>query len=139
MLTSAQRHVAIVKAKILDTGHHVQHVVKVTVGAADVADRPNASLLVSLFQGEAQIYIRGIGYSSVIGGSDSSTAFHSDGVYISRSAGAVPAFLDVERVEVLRGPQGTLYGRNATGGSVNVISKAPTNDLEADGRLDIGN
>ncbi|MEP6549260.1 MAG: TonB-dependent receptor [Gammaproteobacteria bacterium] len=108
------------------------------VGIGDMANA-NASLLVSLFQGEAQIYIRGIGYSSVIGGSDSSTAFHSDGVYISRSAGAVPAFLDVERVEVLRGPQGTLYGRNATGGSVNVISKGPTNDFEAEGRLDVGN
>jgi iron complex outermembrane receptor protein len=57
------------------------------VGIGDMANA-NASLLVSLFQGEAQIYIRGIGYSSVVGGSDSSTAFHSDGVYISRSAGA---------------------------------------------------
>jgi iron complex outermembrane receptor protein len=106
-------------------------------GIGDMANA-NASLLVSLFQGEAQIYIRGIGYSSVIGGSDSSTAFHSDGVYISRSAGAVPAFMDVQRVEVLRGPQGTLYGRNATGGSVNVISKGPTDTLQYEGRLDVG-
>jgi iron complex outermembrane receptor protein len=108
------------------------------VGVGDLANA-NSSMLVSMFQGEAQIYIRGIGYSSVIGGSDSSTAFHSDGVYISRSAGAVPAFLDVERVEVLRGPQGTLYGRNATGGSVNVISKGPTDSLDYDGKLTVGN
>jgi iron complex outermembrane receptor protein len=99
----------------------------------------NPSVLVSLFQGEAQIYIRGIGYSSVVGGSDSSTAFHSDGVYVSRSAGAVPAYLDVERVEVLRGPQGTLYGRNATGGSVNVITKGPGKELEYEGALTMGN
>lgn len=97
------------------------------------------SVLVSLFQGEAQIYIRGIGYSSIVGGSDSSTAFHSDGVYISRPAGAVPAYMDVERVEVLRGPQGTLYGRNATGGSVNVISKGPEDSFDYEGQLTIGN
>jgi iron complex outermembrane receptor protein len=97
------------------------------------------SVLVSSFQGEAQIYIRGIGYSSIVGGSDSSTAFHSDGVYISRPAGALPAFMDVERVEVLRGPQGTLYGRNATGGSVNVISKGPGDHLQYEGELTVGN
>ena len=99
----------------------------------------NPSVLVSSFQGEAQIYIRGIGYSSIIGGSDSSTAFHSDGVYISRPAGAIPAFLDVERVEILRGPQGTLYGRNATGGSVNVISKGPGDHFEYDTQVGAGN
>jgi iron complex outermembrane receptor protein len=97
------------------------------------------SVLVSSFQGEAQIYIRGIGYSSIVGGSDSSTAFHSDGVYISRPAGALPAFMDVARVEILRGPQGTLYGRNATGGSVNVISKGPGHQLEYEGELTVGN
>jgi iron complex outermembrane receptor protein len=106
-------------------------------GIADMANA-NASVLVSLFQGEAQIYIRGIGYSSVIGGSDSSTAFHSDGVYISRSAGAIPAYLDVDRIEVLRGPQGTLYGRNATGGSVNVISKGPGDSFQYEGKLTVG-
>jgi iron complex outermembrane receptor protein len=99
----------------------------------------SSSVLVSSFQGEAQIYIRGIGYSSIVGGSDSSTAFHSDGVYISRPAGAIPAYLDVERVEVLRGPQGTLYGRNATGGSVNVISKGPGDHFEYDTQLTAGN
>ena len=97
------------------------------------------SVLVSAFQGEAQIYIRGIGYSSVVGGSDSSTAFHGDGVYISRTAGALPAYLDVERVEVLRGPQGTLYGRNATGGSVNVISRGPSDVMEYDAQVTVGN
>lgn len=106
-------------------------------GIADMANA-NASVLVSLFQGEAQIYIRGIGYSSVIGGSDSSTAFHSDGVYISRSAGAIPAYLDVDRIEVLRGPQGTLYGRNATGGSVNVITKGPGDTFQYEGKLTVG-
>ena len=97
------------------------------------------SMHVSNFQGEVQIYIRGIGYSSIIGGSDSSTALHTDGVYLSRSAAGVPAFLDVERIEVLRGPQGTLYGRNATGGSVNILSKRPGDEFEAEARALYGN
>jgi iron complex outermembrane receptor protein len=107
--------------------------------SVDDLNNLSPSVLVSSFQGEAQIYIRGIGYSSIVGGSDSSTAFHSDGVYISRPAGALPAFMDVERVEVLRGPQGTLYGRNATGGSVNVLTKGPGDHLEYEGELTVGN
>ena len=101
--------------------------------------KSSASMDVSIYQGEAQIYIRGIGYTGLIGGTDSSTAVHLNGIYLSRSSGAVPGFLDVERVEVVRGPQGTLYGRNATGGSVNIISKAPTDQFTAEGEATIGN
>lgn len=94
---------------------------------------------VSFYQGEAQVYIRGIGYSGIIGGTDSSTALHIDGVYMSRSSAAVPGFFDVDRVEIVRGPQGTLYGRNATSGSVNIITKKPTEEFSAEGSVTIGN
>ncbi|MEM6605090.1 MAG: TonB-dependent receptor plug domain-containing protein, partial [Pseudomonadota bacterium] len=96
------------------------------------------SMNVALYQGEAQIYIRGIGYSGIIGGSDSSTALHQDGVYLSRSSAAVPAFFDVDRIEVVRGPQGTLYGRNATGGSVNVLTRGGTEEWAADAAVLVG-
>ncbi|PCI52600.1 MAG: hypothetical protein COB36_14735 [Alphaproteobacteria bacterium] len=99
----------------------------------------NPSMDVSLYQGEAQVYIRGIGYSGIIGGTDSSTALHINGVYMSRSSAAVPGFFDVERIEVVKGPQGTLYGRNATSGSVNIISKSPTEDFSAEASLSVGN
>jgi iron complex outermembrane receptor protein len=53
-----------------------------------------------------------------------------DGVYLARPTMEFVQFLDLDHVEVLRGPQGTLYGRNAVGGAVNLISRSPTNDLE---------
>ena len=62
-----------------------------------------------------------------------------DGVYLARPAMVFAQFLDLERIEVLRGPQGTLYGRNAVGGAVNLIPKPPTNDLQAAARFTAGN
>ncbi|MDX2221794.1 MAG: TonB-dependent receptor [Rhodospirillaceae bacterium] len=79
--------------------------------------------------GEAQIYIRGVGSNLLAVGSDPSVAIHLDGVYLGRPNMGLNQFLDVERVEVLRGPQGTLYGRNATGGTINIVSRMPTDEL----------
>ena len=64
----------------------------------------------------AQVTIRGIGSTVVFAGSDPSSAVYLDGVYLARPAMLLTDFLELERVEVVRGPQGTLYGRNAVGG-----------------------
>ncbi len=80
--------------------------------------------------GEGQVYIRGVGANLLGIGQDSSVAIHQDGVYLGRPNLTLNQFLDVERVEILRGPQGTLYGRNATAGVVNVISKMPGEEYE---------
>ena len=87
----------------------------------------------------AQLTIRGIGSNVVFAGSDPSSAVYVDGVYIARPVMVLADFLDLQRVEVLRGPQGTLYGRNAVGGAVNVITKSPTNEVEAAARVVAGN
>jgi len=86
-----------------------------------------------------QLSIRGIGTNAVFAGADPSSAIYLDGVYLARPAMAFTDFLDVDRIEVVRGPQGTLYGRNALGGAVNLITKAPGNDRDASARLTIGN
>ena len=81
---------------------------------------------ISQYQGDSSVFVRGIGTPIIVGGGESSTATYVDGVYISRPSAAGASFFDLESVQVLRGPQGTLYGRNATGGSVLLTSNAPS-------------
>ncbi len=89
--------------------------------------------------GWGQLTIRGIGANVLFAGSDPSSAIYLDGVYLARPAMAFTRFLDLERIEVLRGPQGTLYGRNAVGGAINLIPRPPTNDFQASVHVTAGN
>ena len=89
--------------------------------------------------GWGQLTIRGIGTNAVFAGADPSSAIYLDGVYLARPAMAFARFLDLERIEVLRGPQGTLYGRNAVGGAMNLIPRPPTNDFQASAHVTAGN
>ncbi|HBZ50131.1 MAG TPA: hypothetical protein DEO43_07435, partial [Halieaceae bacterium] len=78
--------------------------------------------------GQPQLYIRGIGSNEDGAGGDQSVIVFIDEVYIGRSAGMDIDLFDLERVEVLRGPQGTLFGKNVVGGAVNMITRKPTED-----------
>jgi iron complex outermembrane receptor protein len=85
------------------------------------------------------LYMRGQGVAdSMQITSDGSVALYQDGFYISRPQLSTFDLADIERVEVLRGPQGTLYGRNTTGGAVNLISKRPTGELGLSQELSMG-
>jgi iron complex outermembrane recepter protein len=74
----------------------------------------------------SQYYLRGVGNTTLNSLSDAAVSFNIDGVPLVRTNAIQGLFYDVQRVEVLNGPQGTLYGRNATGGAVNVISNKPS-------------
>jgi len=86
-----------------------------------------------------RITIRGVSNSDATEKGDPSAAFMQDGIYIARPQSQTLGFLDVDRIEVLRGPQGTLYGRNTTAGVVNVISNAPVQHWEGAASLALGN
>jgi iron complex outermembrane receptor protein len=89
--------------------------------------------------GVNRTFIRGIGMTSIDLGADGAVAFLQDGSMISRPSQQLTGFYDLEQVEVLRGPQGTLYGRGATAGVVNMITKKPTEELDGYVRLTGGN
>ncbi|NIB38522.1 TonB-dependent receptor [Pseudomaricurvus alkylphenolicus] len=86
----------------------------------------------------AFVAIRGIGMENTTAGGDPGVAMHLDGVYIGRPVGSLFTAFDTERVEVLRGPQGTLYGRNATGGSINLITRKPGDEFEGEIEATLG-
>jgi len=88
---------------------------------------PNVSF--SRIGGDARLFIRGVGLDSAISGADGRVAVYTDEVVNARPQGALASLFDLDRIEVLRGPQGTLYGRNATAGAVNIISNDPTRTL----------
>jgi iron complex outermembrane receptor protein len=89
--------------------------------------------------GRVLLTIRGVGTNTGVTGADPSSTTYLDGVYLARPAMASMDLLDVERVEVLRGPQGTLYGRNSVGGAVHILTRQPTNTFETSVRVTAGN
>lgn len=86
-------------------------------------------------RGVANFSIRGVGINSSIASVDPAVGLFVDGMYVGMNAGAISDLFDLEAIEVLRGPQGVLYGRNVTGGAVLVRTRDPSETFEAHGRI----
>lgn len=89
--------------------------------------------------GGATPYLRGVGSQNSAAGNESSIASYVDGVYRVSLFSSIQSFNNIERVEVLKGPQGTLFGRNATGGLINIITKDPSSDTSVTASGSYGN
>ncbi len=113
----------------------------VNVGALDIQDMDDFMPGVEIGDGnttQTSITIRGVSSPNISSGGDPSTATFYDGAYIPRAATTMP-FFDIERIEVLKGPQGTLFGRNATAGVINIIPNKPREEFEGHLKVRAGN
>ncbi len=113
------------------------------IGAIDVTaltqSAPNITLEVSRATNTTlTAYIRGVGQQDPLAGFEGGVGLYLDDVYLARPQGTVFDLYDVERVEVLRGPQGTLYGRNTIGGAIKYVTRRLTDDKELDIRVNVG-
>jgi len=112
-----------------------------TLGIADVDTLAlnTPSLHVGQVGNQAIITLRGIGLENLTSVGEAGVGFAVDGVHMGRPSAANAAFFDLERVDVERGPQGIMGGRNLTGGKIQLWSKKPTEDFEAFGDFEYGN
>ncbi|ASP48305.1 TonB-dependent receptor [Cognaticolwellia beringensis] len=100
---------------------------------------PNTQVVVPIGSAfNVGVNIRGLGTNEPSLGVDPKVGIYVDGVYLARNSGAIFSIIDLERMEVLRGPQGTLWGKNTTGGAINMVTKRPSDEFEFKQKFTVG-
>ena len=109
------------------------------VNSTDTLRQVTPGVMFTTQQRSAQVFIRGVGSQGTGAGDEAAVPIYIDGVYYPSAWGNMFSFNNIDRVEVLKGPQGTLFGRNATGGLVHIITRDPTSEFGVEGSVNYGN
>lgn len=125
VVTAQRREENLQRAALPVTAISGSALVSQSITQADDLTRTAPALQVTRGSANVQIYLRGVGTFGANAFAEQGVSFNLDGVYLSRPAAPAALFYDLDRLEVLKGPQGTLYGRNATGGALNLITTKP--------------
>jgi iron complex outermembrane receptor protein len=100
--------------------------------------RVTSGLQFGSFAGFPLVFLRGVGTDVFLPTEDPSVTTYIDGIYIPMSQGVAQGLGGIERVEVLKGPQGTLFGRNSTGGAISIVTRKPGDEFETTGVGEVG-
>jgi iron complex outermembrane receptor protein len=125
VITAEHREQSVQKAALTIQVVDAAEVARTGLASAQDLTRITPSVQIGTGSNTSQIFVRGVGDFSYSSLASPGVAFNVDGVYVGRPDGVNGNFYDIQRVEVLKGPQGTLYGRNANGGAINLITNSP--------------
>lgn len=139
IVTAQRRPENVNTVPIVITALSNQDLIQSGIGTTEQLEWATPGLVFGNTNGFAQPYIRGIGTDLIGPGQDSPVGFYLDSVYLPWTPSLLQQFGDISRIEVLKGPQGTLYGRNTTGGAVNIITRDPEQTFSADASVSAGN
>ena len=140
VVTAQRREESLQRAAVAVTAVTGDDLIKSGITETANLGRLVPSLVVQPTGGTTSFFLRGVGTNSQNSFAENAIAFNFNGIYVGRPTAPAGVFYDLERVEVVKGPQGTLYGRNATGGAINVIPKAPRlGEVSGDVLLEYGN
>lgn len=139
IVTAEKRETSLQRTPISITALGGEELQQAQVRTIEDAQALVPGLKIGSAQGQARFSIRGIGTSTIVPGAEGAVAVNLNEVYVSRQSSQLSGIYDLSSLEVLRGPQGTLYGRNATAGSVNIITSRPTDEWSGYVRGVVGN
>jgi len=139
VVTAQKREESLQRAPVAVTAVAQDTLVRAGVNNIMELSRVAPDVRVTRTAAGANIAIRGIVSADTSPTSETPNAVHIDGAYLPKPTGLEGFFYDIARIEVLKGPQGTLYGRNASGGAINIVTNRPTFDFAAKGEVEVGN
>lgn len=140
VVTAERRESSVQRTSIPIEVFNADSLGKSGVSQATDLGRLTAGVQIGAIGATPQVYIRGVGDFGSTAVSNPAVAFNVDGVYVGRTQSVNGTFFDIERIEVLKGPQGTLYGRNASGGAINIITAKPKlGSIAGNANLEVGN